>query len=287
MARKLKHSKIKNTSILFEVLTRQITADVLAGKDTKTVGMVKKFFNENTELGKELQLYRILSEKTYDSTEKAKQLLETVVKSRQRLSNSKLRSEKYNLIKEIKENYNVSDFFNVRIPNYKILASIYNIFQAESTTDTFDVEDVVNSKFTVLESISGKKTKSKKENFLKEYREKDKDLRLLAYQILVDKFNSKYKSLNESQKDLLKNYINNISNTNSLREFVDREVIKTKKELNKHLPKVSDKITKIKLSEAINQINTISKGKVVTEKQVLNLMRYYELVKEIKNVHKR
>ncbi len=287
MARKLKHSKIKNTSILFEVLTRQITADVLAGKDTKTVGMVKKFFNENTELGKELQLYRILSEKTYDSTEKAKQLLETVVKSRQRLSNSKLRSEKYNLIKEIKENYNVSDFFNVRIPNYKILASIYNIFQAESTTDTFDVEDVVNSKFTVLESISGKKTTSKKENFLKEYREKDKDLRLLAYQILVDKFNSKYKSLNESQKGLLKNYINNISNTNSLREFVDREVIKTKKELNKHLPKVSDKITKIKLSEAINQINTISKGKVVTEKQVLNLMRYYELVKEIKNVHKR
>ena len=286
MARKLKHSKIKNTSILFEVLTRQITADVLAGKDTKTVGMVKKFFNENTELGKELQLYRILSEKTYDSTEKAKQLLETVVKSRQRLSNSKLRSEKYNLIKEIKENYNVSDFFNVRIPNYKILASIYNIFQAESTTDTFDVEDVVNSKFTVLESISGKKTTSKKENFLKEYREKDKDLRLLAYQILVDKFNSKYKSLNESQKGLLKNYINNISNTNSLREFVDREVIKTKKELNKHLPKVSDKITKIKLSEAINQINTISKGKVVTEKQVLNLMRYYELVKEIKNVHK-
>ena len=287
MARKLKHSKIKNTSILFEVLTRQITADVLAGKDTKTVGMVKKFFNENTELGKELQLYRILSEKTYDSTEKAKQLLETVIKSRQRLSNSKLRSEKYNLIKQIKENYNVSDFFNVRIPNYKILASIYNIFQAESTNDTFDVEDVVNSKFTVLESISGKKTKSKKENFLKEYREKDKDLRLLAYQILVDKFNSKYKSLNESQKDLLKNYINNISNTNSLREFVDNEVLKTKTELKKHLPKVSDKITKIKLSEAINQINTISKGKVVTEKQVLNLMRYYELVKEIKNVHKR
>jgi hypothetical protein len=287
MARKLKHSKIKNTSILFEVLTRQITADVLAGKDTKTVGMVKKFFNENTELGKELQLYRILSEKTYDSADKAKQLLETVIKSRQRLSNSKLRSEKYNLIKQIKENYNVSDFFNVRIPNYKILASIYNIFQAESTNDTFDVEDVVNSKFTVLESISGKKTTSKKENFLKEYREKDKDLRLLAYQILVDKFNSKYKSLNESQKDLLKNYINNISNTNSLREFVDNEVLKTKTELKKHLPKVSDKITKIKLSEAINQINTISKGKVVTEKQVLNLMRYYELVKEIKNVHKR
>ena len=286
MARKLKHSKIKNTSILFEVLTRQITADVLEGKDTKTVKIVKEFFNENTELGKELQLYRVLSEKTYDSADKAAQLLETVIKSRQRLSNSKLRNEKYNLIKQIKENYNVTDFMNVRLPNYKILASIYNIFQAETTTDTFNPEDVVNSKFTVLENIVGKKKSVKNDNFLKEYKEKDKDLRLLAYQILVDKFNTKYKSLNESQKDLLKNYINNISNTNSLREFVDVEVSKTKKELQKHLSLINDKITKIKLSEAIKQIETLKKGQVVTEKQVLNLMRYYELVKEIKNVHK-
>ena len=286
MARKLKHSKIKNTSILFEVLTRQITADVLEGKDTKTVKIVKEFFNENTELGKELQLYRVLSEKTYNSADKAAQLLETVIKSRQRLSNSKLRNEKYNLIKQIKENYNVTDFMNVRLPNYKILASIYNIFQAETTTDTFNPEDVVNSKFTVLENIVGQKKSVKNDNFLKEYKEKDKDLRLLAYQILVDKFNTKYKSLNESQKDLLKNYINNISNTNSLREFVDVEVSKTKKELQKHLTLVSDKITKIKLSEAIKQIETLKKGQVVTEKQVLNLMRYYELVKEIKNVHK-
>jgi len=286
MARKLKHSKIKNTSILFEVLTRQITADVLEGKDTKTVKLVKHFFNENTELGKELQLYRVLSEKTYPSADKATQLLETVIKSRQRLSNSKLRNEKFNLIKEIKENYNVTDFMNVRLPNYKILASIYNIFQAESTTDNFNPEDVVNSKFTVLENIVGKKTSVKNDNFLREYKEKDKDLRLLAYQILVDKFNTKYKTLNESQKDLLKNYINNISNTNSLREFVDVEVNKTKKQLQKHLPLVDDNITKIKLSEAIKQMETLKKGKVVTEKQVLNLMRYYELVKEVKNVHK-
>ena len=286
MARKLKHSKIKNTSILFEVLTRQITADVLAGKDTKTVKLVKHFFNENTESGKELQLYRVLAEKTYPSADKATQLLETVIKSRQRLSISKLRNAKYNLIKEIKENYNVTDFMNVRLPNYKILASIYNIFQAESTTDNFNPEDVVNSKFTVLENIVGKKTSVKNDNFLREYKEKDKDLRLLAYQILVDKFNTKYKTLNESQKDLLKNYINNISNTNSLREFVDVEVNKTKKQLQKHLPLVDDNITKIKLSEAIKQMETLKKGKVVTEKQVLNLMRYYELVKEVKNVHK-
>ena len=133
MARKLKHSKIKNTGILFELLTRQITADVLAGKSTKSVSILKEYFNENTELGKELELYKLLSEKNYASEVKANDLLNVVIKQRQKLSNSNLRREKYNLIKSIKENYNVTDFFNGRIPNYRILASIYNVFQSKNS----------------------------------------------------------------------------------------------------------------------------------------------------------
>jgi hypothetical protein len=269
-------------------LTRQITADVLAGKSTKSVGILKKYFNENTELGKELELYKLLSEKNYTSEVKANDLLNVVIKQRQKLSNSNLRREKYNLISSIKENYNVTDFFNGRIPNYRILASIYNVFQSETTSEKFKADHIVNSRFTVLEHITHKKVDEKqiKEKVLKEYNKEDKDLRLLAYQILVDKFNSKYKNLNESQKRLLKNYINNISNTNSLREYVDTEVVKIKEELESHLPNVDDKITNIKLTEAINQVENLTKGKVVNEKQVLTLMRYYELIKEIKNVHK-
>jgi len=288
MARKLKHSKIKNTGILFELLTRQITADVLAGKSTKSVSILKEYFNEKTELGKELELYKLLSEKNYTSEVKANDLLNVVVKQRQKLSNSNLRREKYNLIKSIKENYNVTDFFNGRIPNYRILASIYNVFQSETTNEKFKADHIVNSRFTVLEHVTNKKIDEKqiKEKVLKEYTKEDKDLRLLAYQILVDKFNTKYKKLDESQKSLLKNYINNVSNTNSLREYVDNEVITIKKVLDKHLPKVNDKITNIKLTEAINQIENLTKGKIVNEKQVLTLMRYYELIKEIKNVHK-
>ena len=289
MVRKLKHSKIKNTSILFELLTRQITADVLAGKSTKSVKIVKKYFNENTELGKELQLYKLLSEKHYESESRAHDLLSIVLKSRKKLSNSKLRNEKYNLIKEIKENYNSDDFFNGRISNYKLLASIYNTFQVETVDETFNPEQTVNAKFTILEHITSKKITAKQvqAHVLKEYTKNDKDLRLLAYQILVDKFNTKYKTLNESQRSLLKNYINNVSNTNSLKEFVKTESSKVKKHLKKELPNITDKITKIKLTEAINQIDNLTVGKVVKEKQVLTLMRYYELAKEIDNVHKK
>ena len=289
MARNLKHSKIKNTGILFELLTRQITADVLAGKTSKSVQLVKKFFNENTELGKELELYRILSEKHYHSENRADYLLEAVIKSRRKLSNSSLRREKYNLIKQIKENYNVNDFFNGRISNYRMLASIYNVFQSESSQEQFKPDHIVNSKVTILEHITNKKSSKGKiqEQIINEYGKSDKDLRLLAYQILVDKFNKKYKNLDESQRKLLKNYINNVSNTNSLREFTNEEVYKIKKELKIHLPNVKDKITNIKLNEAINQIDNLTKGKVVKENQVLTIMRYYELIKEIKNVHER
>ena len=288
MAKKLKHSKIKNTGILFELLTRQITADVLDGKDSKAVTIVKKYFNENTVLGKELQLYRLLSEKHYNSENKANELLDLVIKSRRKLSSSSIRNEKYNLIKEIKESYQVQDFFSGRISNYKLLASISNVIQSEVTNENFQPDQVLNSKFTILEHITNKNISGKvKDKVLKEYNKKDKDLRLLTYKILVDKFNKKYKNLDESQKKLLKNYINNISNTNKMREFVDKEVSAVKTELRKHLPKVKDKVTKIKLDEAVKQIGNLTKGRIIEEKQVLTLMRYYELVKEINNVHKR
>ena len=77
-----KHSKIKNTGILFELLTRQITADVLNDKKSQSVAIIKRFFNEKTELGKELQLYRILSEKHYSTEDRALQLFETVLNHR-------------------------------------------------------------------------------------------------------------------------------------------------------------------------------------------------------------
>ena len=200
-----------------------------------------------------------------------------MIKSRRKLSNSSLRREKYNLIKQIKENYNVNDFFNGRISNYRMLASIYNVFQSESSQEQFKPDHIVNSKVTILEHITNKKSSKGKiqEQMMNEYGKSDKDLRLLAYQILVDKFNKKYKNLNESQRKLLKNYINNVSNTNSLREFTNEEVYKIKKELKTHLPNVKDKITNIKLNEAINQIDNLTKGKVVKENQVLTIIRYY------------
>jgi len=286
MAQRVKHSKIKNTGILFELLSRQITVDMMnGGEKSKSVEMLKEFFNENTELGKENQLYQALLKENYNSTRKAEKLLEVVLKSREKLQNKKLRIEKYNLIKQIKENYKVEDFFRARIPNFKVYASIYKTFLAE-TANMFNPTEEVDSTFSIVEHITRNKVKRVKKDseVISEYKKEDKDIQTLSYQLMVENFNGKYKSLNPMQRNLLKEYINNISNTNSLREFVDGEVRKVKQILTKLQPKVSDDITKIKLSEAINQTDGLSKGKIVKDKQVVALMRYYELIKELRNV---
>jgi len=286
MAQRVKHSKIKNTGILFELLSRQITVDVMNddGK-SKAVEMLKKSFNEKTELGKENQLYQVLLKENYNSTHKAEKLVDAVLRAREKLQNKKLRTEKYNLIKEIKKNYVVEDFFRARIPNYKVYASIYKKFLSE-TTPVFDPVDEVDSTFSIIEHITRNKTKPKNTDsqIISEFKKEDKDLRLLSYQLMVDNFNGKYKSLNSMQRNLLKEYVNNISNTNSLREFINNEVVKIKQILNKILPRVTDDITKIKLTEAIKQVDTLSKGRIVKDKQVVSLMRYYELIKELHNV---
>ena len=286
MGQRVKHSKIKNTGILFELLSRQITVDVMNGDDkSKSVEMLKKFFNEGTELGKENQLYQVLLKENYNSSHKAEKLVDAVVKARQKLQNKKLRTEKYNLIRDIKKNYVVEDFFRARIPNYKVYASIYKKFIVE-TTQIFNPTEEVESTFSIVEHITRNKTKTKsvESGVINEFKNEDKDVRLMSYQLMVDNFNGRYKKLNSMQRNLLKEYINNISNTNSLREFINGEVKKVKQILSKILPKVDDDITKIKLSEAINQVDTIKKGKIVKDKQVVSLMRYYELIKELRNV---
>ena len=286
MSQKIKHSKIKNTGLLFEILTRQVTADILDGRESKSVNLLKKYFNENTALGKEKELYDILLTNSYKDERRAEKLLEAVVKTRQRISNQDLKKEKYNLIKEISEIFSSKDFFNTRVSNYKTLASIYKFFLTETTKIDFNPKDVIDTKYNILEGITSKQKVKKPSNISETLRKEERDTQLLSYEILVDKFNKKYSNLSESQKSLLKEYINNVSNSNSFGEFINEEIIKVVNELKPLLKKVNDKVVKIKLTEAINQAKNFTTKSVVKDNQVVTLMRYYELIKELKDVQK-
>ena len=283
MSNKIKHSKVRNTGILFELITRQITADIIENKDGLAVGILKKYFSPNSQLGKEYELYKILTTENYKSESKANHLIEAVLKTYNKINRSQLRREKYNLVSEIKNSYNVNEFFMARIPNYKVYASIYKLFESLTITDPSAETD---ARFTIIESITRKKVKETKapKKTLENYKKSEKDLRLLTYQVLVEKFNKKYKSLSEQQKGLLRKYINNISNTNQLKEFVEKESIKVKKQLQSFLPNIDDEVTSIKLKEAIKQSDKLLRGRIVEDNQVITLMRYYQLLKELKDV---
>ena len=105
---------------------------------------------------------------------------------------------------------------------------------------------------------------------------------MLAYKFLVDSFNSKYTNLSESQKKVLRTYINNVDNSAKLRTFVLSEVKRLKKEFSKL--EVSDKVANIKLTETVNLIDNITNSKVINENQILSILRYHELLQELRRV---
>jgi len=279
----IKHNKIKNTAFLYECLTRQITSDVLTNVDpSPALAIVKEFFKPTCILGKELVLYKALTTKKLKNEGKINYLVDSVLRERNKLNHSDMRRAKYNLIKKIQESYESKDFFTTRIGNYKELASVYKLFETQRNSNPFDETEI---RYVVMENLKDRGTPTKeKQSVVEKFEQESKDLRLLSYKILVDKFNQKYSKLNESQRDLLKTYINNISNTSTLKDFMAEEIQKLKNEILKIHPKINDKVVSIKLKECLNVLKGLNKGSVVNEEQLITLMRFYSLLDEINEV---
>ena len=276
---KPKHSKYKNTGILFELLTRQITSETISNDSPKAVGILRKFFGKNSTLLKEYQIYNALLNKRFDKEASATVLIETLLNAHSKLNKSVLRRERYNLVKEIKSTYNLEDFFKAKIPNYKIYASVYNLLENQDANPL----SIVNSKVVVLEHITNKNlpNKPKKEIVMEEYEKFDKETRALTYKMLMEKFNEKYSGLADNQRMLLKEYVYNVSNNPKLKAFINEEIEKVKSELLEISENV-DKVTKIKLVEVSNLLKPLCKKSFVHDDNVINLLNYYELVNELK-----
>jgi hypothetical protein len=280
---KLKNSKYKNTGILFELLVRQIASDILSNKEPHAATLVKKYFS-NSEIAKEHKLYQTLINVQSLSESKADSLVETVLKLSEKLNKTSLRKEKYNLIKDIKEHYNLEDFFKAKIQNYKINASIFNLMEAHTSAEFTDPKVVIDNRVTLLEFLTNKAVDKAvvKDQVMEEYAKQDKSTRMMIYKMVVENFNTKYTDLLPEQKTLLKEFINNISNTVSLKEYVNNQIQNIKLELEVLTSKITDKKIQIKLSEVNNILNMIPKSENVADDDVLNLMNYYELLHELR-----
>ena len=277
---KIKHSKVKNTGLIFELLVRQIAADTMNGSQSKALHIIKRHFNSKSELNKELKLYRALHEEKFNIESKASAFLDAVMRTRKSVNENTLKREKFNLIKDIRSSYDIEDFFNARITNYKVHASIYKLFEFAEADDP---KEYVNTKFSLLEHIrtSIKKTEQTKSLLESEH----KDIRILASKLVVDKFNEKYSSrLTAEQKSLLREYANTVTNSPSLKEYVSKQTKQVAKRIAELQDTLPSKIIRIKLTEVVNLLDKLNKKHVIEDKDILTMLRYYELIDELKKV---
>jgi len=280
-----RHSKFKNTGVLFELLVRKIASDIVSNKNTSVNKIVKEFFNSKTELNKELYLYQTLVKDKFNKETFANRFIDKVLESRKKLDNKKLKEEKYALIKAINENYELNEFFKARVHDYKLYASVYKLFE-DILGNNIKPSEVIISRATLVEHITNKKVSSEvvRSKLMNEYEQLDKDIRLLAYKSLIERFNDKYSNLDQRQKSLLKNYINNVTNTTTLREYIDNEIPKVKKQIDSYLEFIDNDVIRIKLKEVSFQFKNFMKGSLVEDRHILMMMRYYQLIKELKNM---
>jgi hypothetical protein len=279
----IKHSKVKNTGIIFELLVRQVTNDVLTKGDSPAVKILKKYFS-NTELAKEQRLYNLVNNSEKLNDLKAEAVLNTLAETAVKISVDQINKEKYNLIKEIKKHYNLDSFFKNKISNYKTSAAIYTLLESYRTNKYIDPKQVINNKITLLEHLTQKEIINTENENIKNLLQESKDIRILTYRLLIEKFNNKYSNFNPQQKLILKEYINSINDAVKLKEVINNHFNYLKINLNSHVERISDQTTKIKIEESIKLIKPVQKNELPKEEHLINLLQYYELLSEIKKI---
>lgn len=278
----IKHSKFKNTGILFEILVKQITADTLSGNNSAAIKILKKYF-VNTELGKEYKLYETVFKNKNISETKANAALTTIVEASQKLNRTKLRKEKYNLVKELKEFYNIDNLFKTKLADYKAQAALYVLFEVYNTQKPTDPNQIIDNKVTLLEHLtkSSIKRSNIKEDVIQEFKSYDKDLRTLTYRIMLEKFNEKYSDLSSRQKYILKEFIESVDSTPRLKEFYNSEIKYLQEAISKEIKKTSDKAVKIKLQEISKFIVELDKRSNIKNDHLVDLLQYHNLLEEL------
>ena len=283
---KIKHSKFRNTGLIFELLVKQITADTLNNSDSAAVSILQKFFANSTSLAKEYKLYEFITKNRNVSQSKAEAIVSTITEVSRKLDVKNIKAQKYKLISEIKEHYNIDEFFGMQVRDYKPLAALYCLLEAQNNDNLINPQVLIDNKTTILEHLTSAQQNQEevKDTLIEEYSKYDKDLKLLTFKILLEKFNSKYKNLLPEQKNILKEFITSVNSQTRLRSLVNEEMNKIASAVRNLSSKITNEVVKIKLSEVAKSIKPLDKKSKVNDSHLVNLMQYYDLVNELKSL---
>jgi hypothetical protein len=282
----IKHNKVRNTGILFELLVRKVASDVLDGKsDSFAVKLMREHFHSKTELGKELQLYRTFFNAIKLTETKAFNVLDLVLQRRKSLNEKLLNAQKFLLIKEIKEHCDLKQFMAGRVPSYKVYASIYKLFESATREEVFsDLNDVISSRFVVVEHLKGslkEESVIRESNYSEVLKNQPEEIRYLSYKILLEKFNEKYSNFSDKQKSLLREYINNGTDLEKFGKYITREASTLITEINAGMTKIKDDVTRIKIKEVISQLENVKQRGSIKENHITSLLIAHEILQEL------
>jgi hypothetical protein len=281
--KKLKHSKYRNTGILFELLVRKLTSETMTSDKSLTIDIIKKYFGKNTELAKELQLYQHLLKEQYKSEAYGLEYIREVKDAYNKLNQSVLRRQRYNLVKEIQQNFVFENISKTRINNYKVLASINMLFEH---SESVNPKQIMQCKSIIVENgLSTSNKTTFKNEILESYSKQSEDMRILSYNLLIEKFNKKYGNLSKLQKDLLGHYITSINDTDKFKQYVNKVIPAVKKQIKEQCTGITDKSTKIKVEKISEMLCSVENKKIIKESHVLSLLRYMDLINELKQVN--
>lgn len=283
---KIKHSKYRNTGLIYELLVKQIASDTLSRETSPAVSILKKFFSGKTTLVKEFKLYEYILKNNNINQSKAELIISTITEVSRKLDRKLLKKAKYDLISDIRENYDINEFFGIQVSNYKAIASLYCLLEAQNSDSLIDPGHSVNFKSSILEHLTTNKQDPNevKDTLIEEYSKYDKDLKLLTFKFLLEKFNNKYKDLLPEQKNVLRQFITSVNSSQKLRSLVNEELSNIQKLVKSLTGKVKDEVVKIKLLEVSKTIIPLTKKDKVGDNHLVNLMMYYDLVNELKSL---
>ena len=283
---KIKHSKYRNTGLIYELLVKQIASDTLSKESSPAVDILKKYFSGNSTLVKEFKLYEYILKNSNISQKKAELIISTITEVSRKLNRKVLKKSKYDLISEIRKHYKLDEFFGIQVSNYKAIASLYCLLEAQNNDTLIDPDLLVNFKSSILEHLTTNKQDPDKvkDTLIEEYSKYDKDLKLLTFKFLLEKFNDKYKNLLPEQKNILRQFITSVNSSQKLRTLVNEELTKIKELVKNLTGKVKDDVVKIKLVEVSKNILPLTNKDKVSDSHLVNLMMYYDLVNELKSL---
>jgi hypothetical protein len=228
-------------------------------------------------------LYETITKNKNLTEGKAEVVINSVIETSKGLNRGALKRQKYNLIQEISKHYNLEEFFKTKLPNYKTHAALYTLIEVYNSENLSNPDQLITNKIAILESLTTKEVNKKKveDDLMVEFQSYDKDLRILTYKVMLEKFNGKYATLNDNQKTVLKEFINSVDSTPKLREFYNTKIQEIKNELTVISKKVNDKVVKIKLNEVAKILSPLGKTSNVGNDDLVNLLQYYELLEEL------